>query len=66
MPIRNVGDAMHEMEAGSKHIRTREQAIAVGLKAEGKSKKTSYGRRRRKRNLGAKEAGDAMAESKYR
>ena len=38
MPIHNVGDAIHEMKAGSKHIRTRAQAIAVGLKAEGKSK----------------------------
>lgn len=39
MPIRNVGDAMREKKKGSKHIKTRKQAIAVGLKAEGKSKK---------------------------
>lgn len=38
MPIRNVGDAIDEMKAGSTHIKTRAQAIAVGLKAEGKSK----------------------------
>jgi hypothetical protein len=38
MPIRNVRDAMHEMKAGSKHIKTRPQAIAVGLKAAGKSR----------------------------
>jgi hypothetical protein len=38
MPIHSVRDAMHEMKAGSKHIKTRAQAIAVGLKAEGKSK----------------------------
>jgi hypothetical protein len=42
MPIRNVRDAMHEMQAGSKHITSRAQAVAVGLKAEGKSK---YGKR---------------------
>ncbi len=46
MPIRNVGDAMREMKGGSKHIRTRAQAIAVGLKAEGKSKYGKRGRRR--------------------
>lgn len=34
MPIRDVGDAMREMRAGSKHIKTRKQAIAVGLKAK--------------------------------
>lgn len=35
MPIRNVGDAMNELKAGgSKHIQSRAQAIAVGLKAE--------------------------------
>jgi hypothetical protein len=27
---------MHEMKAGSKHIKTRKQAIAVGLKAKRK------------------------------
>jgi hypothetical protein len=40
MPIRNVGDAMDDLKSGSKHIRTRAQAIAVGLKAEGKSKRS--------------------------
>ncbi len=34
MPIRNVADAMHEMKAGSKHIKTRAQAVAVGLSAK--------------------------------
>jgi hypothetical protein len=40
VPIRDVGDAMHEMKAGSKHIRTRAQAIAVGLKAEGRRRRS--------------------------
>lgn len=32
MPIRNVADAMRELKSGkSKHIKSREQAIAVGL-----------------------------------
>jgi hypothetical protein len=39
MPIHDVGDAMHEMKEGSKHIRTRAQAVAVGLKAERKAGK---------------------------
>lgn len=43
MPINNVGDAIKDWKSGSKHIRTRAQAIAVGLKAEGKSK---YSRKR--------------------
>ena len=30
--IRGVRDAMREMQAGSTHITTRPQAIAVGLK----------------------------------
>ena len=35
MPIRDVGDAMKEFKAGkSKHIQSRKQAIAVGLKAK--------------------------------
>jgi len=34
MPINDVGDAMREMKAGSKHIKTRAQAIAVGLKKQ--------------------------------
>lgn len=34
MPIRDVGDAMREMKAGSRRIKTRKQAIAVGLKAK--------------------------------
>lgn len=37
MPIHNVADAMREMQAGSKHIKSRAQAIAIGMKAEGKS-----------------------------
>jgi hypothetical protein len=47
MPIRDVGDAMREMKSGSKHIRTRAQAVAVGLKASGKSYYGKGGRRRR-------------------
>lgn len=47
MPIRDVGDAVREMKAGSKHIRTRAQAIAVGLKAEGKSRFQKSQRRRK-------------------
>lgn len=38
MPINNVADAMHEMKKGSKHIKTRKQAIAVGLKAQREKK----------------------------
>lgn len=38
MPINDVGDAMREMRGGSKHIRTRKQAVAVGLKAQRKRK----------------------------
>lgn len=34
MPINNVRDAMHEMKKGSKFIKTKKQAIAVGLKAQ--------------------------------
>lgn len=34
MPIKDVGDAMREMHAGSKHIKTRKQAVAVGLKMQ--------------------------------
>jgi len=45
MPINDVGDAIREQKAGSKHIKTRAQAIAVGLKAEGKSKHPSTSRR---------------------
>lgn len=45
MPIGDVGDAMREMRAGSKHIRSRKQAIAVGLaakrRARGGAKKRS-------------------------
>jgi hypothetical protein len=50
MPIRNVADAMREEEAGSTHIKTRKQAIAVGLKLEGKSR-TSRTSRAPKRKL---------------
>jgi hypothetical protein len=52
MSIRNVSDAMHEMREGSKHIKTRAQAIAVGLKQERKAGKTvppkSHSRRMQK------------------
>lgn len=41
MPINSVSDAMHEMKAGSKHIRTRKQAVAVGLKAQRRGGKRS-------------------------
>lgn len=47
MPIRNIGDAIREAKAGSKHIKTRKQAIAVGLKAAGKSKKKLKRRKRK-------------------
>lgn len=40
MPINDVGDAINEWKAGgSKHIKTRKQAIAVGLSAQRRSKK---------------------------
>lgn len=45
MPIHDVEDAMKEMKKGSKHIRTKKQAIAVGLKAEGKGKKQKKGKK---------------------
>ena len=45
MPIANVSDAMHEMQAGSKHIKSRAQAIAVGMKAEGKSRPSTARRK---------------------
>ncbi len=45
MPIRNVGDAMREMKAGSSKITTRSQAIAVGLKQQ---RKLTGGRSARK------------------
>lgn len=44
MPIRNVRDAIREQKAGSKHIRTRAQALAVGLKAQ-RSGRTIGGKR---------------------
>ena len=47
MPIHDVGDAIREQQAGSKHIKSRKQAIAIGLQAEGKSKKPGSGRRHR-------------------
>jgi hypothetical protein len=50
MPIRSVADAMNDLKAGSTHIKTRAQAIAVGLKAEGKSR-SSGGRRKKSRSL---------------
>lgn len=50
MPIRSVADAMNDYKSGSKRIKTRAQAIAVGLKAEGKSR-SQKGRRRRGRSL---------------
>lgn len=53
MPLRNVGDAMREYKAGtSKHITSRAQAIAVGLKAEGKSKRGGRSRKSRKMSKG--------------
>jgi hypothetical protein len=54
MPINDVGDAMHEMHMGSKHIKSRAQAIAVGLKAEGKSNQgsTSHRKKLQKRAFG--------------
>lgn len=39
MPIHSVEDAMREMKAGSTHIKTREQAVAVGLKQERRAKR---------------------------
>ena len=50
MPIANVGDALREWKAGkSKHIKTRKQAIAVGLSYERRNKRKS-----RSRSLGGK------------
>jgi hypothetical protein len=39
MPIKDVADAVREMKAGSTHIKTRPQAIAVGLQAQRKAGK---------------------------
>ena len=45
VPIRNVSDAMKEYKAGtSKHIQSRSQALAVGLKAK-RSGRTIGGKR---------------------
>lgn len=50
-PIHDVGDAVREI-GKSKHIKTRAQAIAIGLKAEGRSKKkTKRGARRPTRKI---------------
>ena len=46
MPIRDVGDAMREMREGSKKIRTRKQAIAVGLKKQREQRRRKKRRRR--------------------
>lgn len=45
MPLKNVGDAMHEFKAGSLHsgkggpvVKSRKQAIAIGLSSERRAK----------------------------
>lgn len=56
MPLRNVGDAMHEYKRGDLHsgkggpvVTSRKQAIAIGLSKErrGKRRGKSRGMRRR-------------------
>lgn len=53
MPLKNVGDAMHEFKEGSLHsgkggpvVKDRKQAIAIGLSAQrrAKGKKPGGGR----------------------
>lgn len=46
MPLKNVGDAMREFKAGSLHsgkggpvVKSREQAIAIGLSSERQAKR---------------------------
>ena len=34
MPITDIASAMREMRAGSKHVKTRAQAVAAGMKAQ--------------------------------
>jgi hypothetical protein len=54
MPLKSVGDAMHEFKEGSLHsgkggpkVTSRKQAIAIGLSSErrAKGKKSMYGKR---------------------
>jgi len=54
MPIKDVGDAMREMKAGSTHITTRKQAIAVGLQAQRKAGKRVPQMRTPKRSGGGR------------
>ena len=46
MPLKNVGDAMHEFKMGSLHsgkggplVKDRKQAIAIGMSAERRAKR---------------------------
>ncbi len=48
MPLRSIGQAMHEFKAGSLHsgkggpvVKSRKQAIAIGLSAQRRAKKAS-------------------------
>ena len=52
MPLKTVGDAMHEFKAGSLHsgkggpvVKSRKQAIAIGLSSERRAKRKAKGRR---------------------
>jgi len=55
MPIRNVSDAMHEMREGSAHIKSRKQAIAVGLSAQRRlQKRGSYNRRHSSKSISSR------------
>lgn len=44
MPIKNVEDAMHEFKAGSSKIKSKKQAIAIGLSKERGKKSPKRGK----------------------
>ena len=50
MPLRDVGDAMRDMRAGSRMIRSRRQAVAAGMEAQRRTERqTKRGRRKGRR-----------------
>ena len=50
MPIRSVSDAMREMRAGSRSIRSRRQAVAAGLEGPRRAERqATRGRRKGRR-----------------
>lgn len=52
MPLKSVGDAMHEFKRGSLHsgkggpvVKSRKQAIAIGMSSERRAKRKASGKR---------------------